>query len=274
MSLFTFLQLLAAASLVSSHTVYQGFNYGSTFVDSSCRSQADYETSFRYARNLPGMNNTFTSARLYTSLPCEPDKRYLSAIDAAVITNTSLLLGIWATNADHTDLEVEAIKAAVSNHGMTLVDLVVGISVGNEDLYHYYTLGENEGTSPTDLTHLINRVRGNFFGTLLNSTSIGHVDTFDAWAVPNSTRVIEAVDWLGGNAFPYWANISILDAAATFIRDLNETEHLAHDKEVWLTETGWPWCELTPSCYLACHHSFFFTSSYSVWRPFHPVSRS
>jgi glucan endo-1,3-beta-D-glucosidase len=59
----------AALALASSATaIQQGFNYGATNNDYSCRKYEDFHAMFTRAKNLaqPG----FTSARLYTSIQC------------------------------------------------------------------------------------------------------------------------------------------------------------------------------------------------------------
>jgi glucan endo-1,3-beta-D-glucosidase len=68
----TFLSVAAALTSSVSATVYQGFNYGSTFTDSTAKTQADFEAEFTAAKNLVGTSGAFTSARLYTMIVCSP----------------------------------------------------------------------------------------------------------------------------------------------------------------------------------------------------------
>jgi glucan endo-1,3-beta-D-glucosidase len=67
----TLLSLGALSSSVSA-TVYQGFNYGSTFTDGSAKVQSDFQDEFTAAQNLVGTSGAFTSARLYTMIVCPP----------------------------------------------------------------------------------------------------------------------------------------------------------------------------------------------------------
>ena len=67
MQLLTFTAAtLALANSVSA--IQQGFNYGSTNADGSCRKYENFNTMFNREKNLaqPGFN----SARLYTSIQC------------------------------------------------------------------------------------------------------------------------------------------------------------------------------------------------------------
>ncbi len=68
----TFLSVAAALTSSVSATVYQGFNYGSTFTDGTAKTQADFEAEFAAAKNLVGTSGAFTSARLYTMIVCSP----------------------------------------------------------------------------------------------------------------------------------------------------------------------------------------------------------
>jgi glucan endo-1,3-beta-D-glucosidase len=64
---FTHLLAVAALSLSTSATVYQGFNYGATQTDGSVKQQSDFQSEFQTAKGLVGASG-FTSARLYTMI--------------------------------------------------------------------------------------------------------------------------------------------------------------------------------------------------------------
>lgn len=59
-----------AAKLSAASAAFQGFNYGATKSDGSFMFQADFEASFKNAKELVGTNGGFTSARLYTTIVC------------------------------------------------------------------------------------------------------------------------------------------------------------------------------------------------------------
>jgi glucan endo-1,3-beta-D-glucosidase len=63
----TTVSFLALATAVSA--TIKGFNYGSTFTDSSAKQQSDFESEFKAAQGLVGASG-FTSARLYTMVVC------------------------------------------------------------------------------------------------------------------------------------------------------------------------------------------------------------
>lgn len=59
--------LLAFATAVNG--LQQGFNYGATNNDGSCRKYEDFHSQFQRASGLANASG-FTSARLYTTIQC------------------------------------------------------------------------------------------------------------------------------------------------------------------------------------------------------------
>ncbi|KAH3142221.1 hypothetical protein LV164_008356 [Aspergillus fumigatus] len=241
---FTHLVALALA-LATSEAAHQGFNYGNTKSDGSAKSQADFQAEFSTAKNLVGTSG-FTSARLYTMIQGGTANTPISAIPAAITEQTSLLLGLWASGGNFAN-EIAALKAAIAQYGDDLAKLVVGISVGSEDLYRNSVDGVKAnagiGTNPDEIVSYINEVRSTIAGTKLSGAPIGHVDTWTAWVNGSNSAVIDACDWLGFDGYPYFQNTmanSISDAKALFDESVAKTQAVAKGKEVWITETGWP----------------------------------
>lgn len=225
----------------------KGFNYGSTNGDGSCRYQADFENQFTTAKNLVG-NSGFTSARLYTMIQCGTSNTPISAIQAAIDTDTQLLLGMWASAGDSIfNDEIATLQAAISQYGSAFTDRVVGISVGSEDLYRSSPQGvannAGVGASADTITRYIQQTRNALAGTALASKPVGHVDTWTAWVLSENAGVVGAVDWLGHNSFPYFESTlpnSIDQSEGVFFNALGATEGVSQGKPVWVTETGWP----------------------------------
>ena len=143
--------------------------------------------------------------------------------------------------------EISALTAAIQTYGTSFTDLVVGLSVGSEDLYRNSPTGiENDsgiGANPTDIVNYITQVKKALSGTSLSDVSIGHVDTWNAWTNGSNNAVIEAIDWLGVDEYPYFQNTesnSIDDAYSLFWAAYDATSAAAGGKPVWITETGWP----------------------------------
>ena len=180
----------------------QGFNYGSTNSDNSCRVYADFHSMYTQAQSLaePG----FTAARLYTNIQCGSTNAPIEAIKAAIDTDTNLLLGLWASSGQSTiDNEIIAMKQAAANWPAAMKKRVKGISVGSEDLYRASPQGQANnagvGANAATITAYIKQVRQAVKGTALEGKPIGHVDTWTGWQDGNSGSVVSAVDFLGHN---------------------------------------------------------------------------
>jgi exo-beta-1,3-glucanase (GH17 family) len=175
--------VLATAGLLSTaDAAIKGFNYGANFGNQQAKTVLDFEYEFNAAKNLPGTNG-WTSARLYTMIQHNTQNTPIEAIEAAINTNTTLLLGMWASAGQAVmNNEVAALKAAISQYGTRFTDLVVGISVGSEDLYRITPTGiENHsgaGAQPQELISYVQQTRAAIRGTPLDGKPIGHVDTY------------------------------------------------------------------------------------------------
>jgi len=233
---------LAATTLAAE----KGFNYGATFSDGTIKHQADFEGEFNSAKNLVGQS--FTSARLYTMIQGDTNG-VIEAIPAAISTQTTLLLGLWASaGADQFNLEVQHLTDAINQFGSAFTDLVIGISVGSEDVYRTTDLGiasnAGPGATPDTLVGYVNQVRSAISGTSLSGKPVGHVDTYNTWTNTTYTAGLTGVvDFLGVDAYPYYESSkanSLENAQSIFWDDYNQVTAIAQGKQVWVTETGWP----------------------------------
>ncbi|KAF1982412.1 glycoside hydrolase family 17 protein [Aulographum hederae CBS 113979] len=243
-----FTPLLAlSASLSIALAQIKGFNYGALFSDNSVKSAADFENEFRTARNLVGTSG-FTSARLYTTVQPGTSNAPISAIEAAIRTQTSLLLGLWCSGGQASfDAELAAIRSAIAQYGSGFTDLVEGISVGSEDLYRISPTGvinlSGLGAGPSIIANYISQLRDAISGTPLDGKPVGHVDTWTAWVNGSNQEVIDASDFIGMNGFPYFQNTqanSIENGESLFFAAVDATQAAVGGKSVWITETGWP----------------------------------
>jgi glucan endo-1,3-beta-D-glucosidase len=172
-----------------------------------------------------------------------------SAIQAAINTKTTLLLGIWASAGQgQITSEIAALQAAISQYGTAFTSLVAGLSVGSEDLYRISPTGLTSpgaapGADPSTLINYISQVRSAVAGTALSGVQIGHVDTWTAWVNGSNSAVISACDFIGMDAYPYFQNTmpnGIENNAQLFQSAYGATVAAAQGKDVWVTETGFP----------------------------------
>ena len=238
-----------AACFSTAYSQYQGFNYGSTNTDSSPVTLEQFASDFTTAKALAGTNDAFTSARLYTCIQAGTTNTPSDAFQAAVNTDTSVLLGLWASaGQENINNEIAALTTFLDgSSGAGLAKLIVGISVGSEDLYRISPTGiinnSGAGASPDDITNYIGQVKTAIVNTVANGSLVGHVDTWTAWVNGSNDAVITNSDFIGMDAYPYFQdtmNNPIGDGYSLFDAAFEATVGAADGKPVWVTETGWP----------------------------------
>lgn len=232
------------ASLVTAQNAIRGFNSGG-IGPSGVKRAADFKKEFDRFHNLAGQP-PFTSARLFTMIQANTQNDPVEAFQPALETKTKLLLGLWASAGDAAfENEIAALQKAKDRFGKQWKDVVAGCSVGSEDLYRITPTGiKNKagvGAGPDVLVKYIKRVREVLKGT---DTPIGHVDTWTAWVNGSNNAVIDNVDFIGFDGYPYYESDqpdnSISQAQRLFFESYNKTVGVSKGKPVWITETGWP----------------------------------
>lgn len=241
---------IATASILAagaSAENYLGFNSGSTFADHSAKFKKDFKAEFETAQNLVNAPGTFNAVRLYTNVQAYSKDDPIEAFEAAIETNTKLLLGIWTSGTTTIDNDVNALKKAITKFGTKFTDLVIGMSIGSEDLYRVSATGiankAGVGNGPQEIVSFINDYKKAFEGTALAKIPIGHVDTWDVWVNGTNKPVMDAIDWIGVDEYPYYESgkgNDIKNAGRLFDRAFDAVVGVANGKPVWLTETGWP----------------------------------
>lgn len=245
---FTSTVAASAVAAVASAQNYLGFNSGATLADRSAKFKADFKAEFETAAKLNNSPGKFNSVRLYTNIQAYSEEEPIEAFDAAVETKTNVLLGVWASGTDNIDKEIRALKKAIEKHGDDLTDLIIGVTIGSEDLYRVSETGiKNEsgvGNSPKAITDFIKDWRDAFGKGALAGVPVGHADTWDAWGNSTNKAVIDAVDFVAVHEYPYYENDKgnhIDNAGALFDRAYQAVAAAAGDKPIWVTETGWPY---------------------------------
>jgi glucan endo-1,3-beta-D-glucosidase len=238
-----------AALLISSASAenYLGFNSGSTKADHSAKFKTDFLQEFKTAQNLQNAPGTFNAVRLYTNIQAYSKDDPISAFEAAIETKTKILLGIWASGTDSIANELNALKKAVDKYGKSFTDLVIGMSVGSEDLYRISETGvKNEagvGAGPDVLIKFINDYKKSVANTALAKVPVGHVDTWDAYTNATNKVVVDALDWVGVDEYPYYESGKgnhIKNSGKLFDRAFDAVAAAVGTKPIWITETGWP----------------------------------
>ncbi|KAJ8114353.1 hypothetical protein OPT61_g3748 [Boeremia exigua] len=246
MRMSTVFSVVVAFGYTAAQRTILGFNSGASDDKGNPKTQQDFEREFRAAQNIEGLPNQVNTIRLYSNVQWRTNSTPIAAFSAAVATNTSLLLGIWASGTDSIDNELNALEAALDEHGSDLADLVVGISVGSEDLYRISASGVRNGAGVGNdadtIVRFIRDARRRLAGTALAEKPFTHVDSWSAWVNSSNAAVINEVDFVSVNIFPFYEdpiNNTIENAGGILNGALTATERAAGGKDVWITETGW-----------------------------------
>jgi glucan endo-1,3-beta-D-glucosidase len=101
-------------------------------------------------------------------------------------TGTTRLLGLWASAGQGPfSAEISALQTAIQMYGAGFAKLVVGISVGSEDLYRNSPTGQAAnagiGADAATIASYISQLKTAIAGTVLSDVPVGHVDTWTAW---------------------------------------------------------------------------------------------
>ncbi|KAH6693676.1 glucan 1,3-beta-glucosidase [Plectosphaerella plurivora] len=224
-----------------------GFNSGATMTNNRPKEESDFEAEFTTAQRLRGSPGSFNSVRLYTMIQAGTRTDPISAFPAAIKTNTSMLLGIWCSGTTTIENELAAMNNAIEQYGQEWADLVVGVSVGSEDLYRASESGvENDagpGQDPDTIVRFIQETRAAMENTILANKPVIHVDTWSAWSNSSNTDVIQNVNAIGTDLYPYYEDDkgnAFSNTSEVFDYIYNETFRFANDTPVWVTETGHP----------------------------------
>jgi glucan endo-1,3-beta-D-glucosidase len=223
--------LSLATVFTPSKAYWRGINIKSNLADgTTCKTPSDYLSAYQTLKSFP---NSINSARLYSSWFCNT---LSNALPSAISTDTKLLAGVSLANFDN---EKGALLAAVKKYGF---GWMVGVSVGNEDLYR--------GTvSPAILAEMIYDVRGMLseVSGYSNEVRVGHVDTTNAWTNASNSAVIRACNFVGTDIYPYFQtlqNNDISNAENLFWNGVKQVRDAVSKAgggaSVWVTETGWP----------------------------------
>lgn len=181
----TYLFFLSSSAQLTSK-IYTGFNYGAFWtVEANVKKKADFLDGFNLAKNLTA-HIPFDSARLFTCKAAGTLDEPTEAFDAAVESNTNLLLGFWITPGKDTDSpdeniknEMTALEKGFKKHGQALSDLVIGLAVGSEDIYRAEEgggLGVISDIVGQTIAQVKKGIAESFFAAYMKDKPIGHVD--------------------------------------------------------------------------------------------------
>ncbi|KAI0044169.1 glycoside hydrolase family 17 protein [Auriscalpium vulgare] len=236
-------------------------NDPSTFVKDSRLKQSFYGLAYTpNGSQLPSCGNSLqdviedvqlmsqltTRIRLYGA-DCNQSALVLEAIKQTKV-NISVFLGNYPVPTDNTAYtrQRDTIIAAIQTYG---TDNIAGVTVGNEFMLNYLNANgaqdPNSAVGNTGAQLLIADIQDTVSAIqALNLNKHIPVGTADAGAYFN-TEVLSAVEYGMSNVHPWFANVSIDQAAAwtnEFFQEQNvqPASLLSNHPTMYIAETGWP----------------------------------
>lgn len=210
----------AAALNLKLKGVNYDFRQGPDYDPDRCKASA------KISKELKLLSTITPRVRIYSVSDCNvrPLLKYAKQY------NMTVWMGVWVGNTTKTfDKELKTLKALVSE-GVIDSQLVVGVNVGSEALYR------NDST-PAQLVANMKSVKELFAANNLSSIPLSITDTLGE--LLDNPSVIDAVDVVSFNIFPFWGKVAVADAMKNLNDSIAPLTKAAGNKTFVITETGW-----------------------------------
>ncbi len=181
-----------------------------------------YPTEQNFEQDMGILENTVNYARLYSTC-----NGFDKIIEKGKNHNISVVPAAWLSS-DYTnnDNEINCLVSAANKYN---VDAVI---VGSEVTLSY-EMGWG-GLKEQELLGYISEVRQR----IPSNTKVSTAEPWHIWE--HHPELVNAVDFIFFNVFPYWEEISI-ENAGNFVREkYNLLKSAYPDKKIIISETGWP----------------------------------
>ncbi|KAI9263069.1 glycoside hydrolase superfamily [Sporodiniella umbellata] len=197
--------------IISAAEVFYGLNYGIN--TQACPTLEQVKADFVKIQQYTGR------VRIFSLGPCHLGQLAVEAVNAL---DMRLYLGMWIDRPDTFAAEMQAMRDILAS-GQTLAN-VDGLIVGSEVLYR-------NDTDANTLAGYLAKVR-----TLVSPLPITNADVY--YEFP--PVVVDQLDFLMMNAFPYWEGVTADQGALTLMDHYRTVVAKAQGKPVRISETGWP----------------------------------
>ncbi|KAL7272921.1 hypothetical protein RUND412_004255 [Rhizina undulata] len=233
---FTLSNLLMAAAFAAEAvsaaptiSYIAGFNLGANTRTNACKTTADYTQEFNKIKSWStGTRGQFTTIKLYSTSDCDT---ILNAAPAAIATGMKIWAGVWNVDDAKFGREKAALESAIKQYGSSWL---AGINVGSETLYRKETTAAKLAQQIYDVKGMVQTALG------APNVPVGCADTWTTWVDGANKAVIDAVDVVLMNGFPYWQGATIDAALSTFQTAISNTKAAIGSKPFIVGETGWP----------------------------------
>jgi len=204
---------------------FSGINIGTQDPWGNCKSTATWQADFNRIKQI---YPNFNTIKLFTTATCDA---LMLAAPAAIAENIKIWAGVWAVDTANFEREKAALEMAIRTYG---AGWLRGVNVGSESLYR-------KEIDPYVLANQVYDVKGMVHIALgAPEVPIGVADTWTAWEEGATEPVVDAVDVILMNGFPYWQGARIENALEKLTDALAVTRSKSKGKPIIVGETGWP----------------------------------
>ncbi|RLN96137.1 hypothetical protein BBJ28_00014142 [Nothophytophthora sp. Chile5] len=234
-SILAFAALVAAAASSVEAVAFNcpGINYNIRAGADWASEEDKCKPSTQIASELEILKSVTSVLRLYSLTDCN---QATTIVPAAIEAGFQLELGLWVDSYNTSYTAEKEAFAALLDTGVVTSDNIVGIHVGSEALYR------GDVDYDTAVSHL-SEIRqmcadnGAAGDIPLTITDVGN--TYLQYP-----DLIDEVDYVSANLFPFWDSVVPAKSAAYFLSTYTRLVNLAAtydgDKSVVVGETGWP----------------------------------
>jgi len=170
--------------------------------------------------------------------------------------NLKIWLGIWISNDTHIfEKEKNELIQLIKSNSINS-DLISGINVGSESIFR------NDITLDENINYMI--IIKNILKNNNIKLPISIIEIINIYY--ESPKLINAVDIIMFNQFPFWENIPIEDSIEQFNKKLNKVQKLnIEKKKIIVGETGWASNGINDNTSLAnsINHAKYFLDFYN-----------
>ncbi|KAJ0398178.1 hypothetical protein P43SY_000547 [Pythium insidiosum] len=222
-SLLLLVLIALSGSLQALNVKLSGINYdfrqGPDWALDRCKGLAQVTKEMRLLQTVTNR------VRVYSLSDCN----VRNVLRMAQGLNMTVWLGMWVGNTTRTfDRELTQLKN-LALEGLLTSDLIAGVNVGSEVLYR-------NDTTPEVLLGNMKKVK-DFLSTQGIKAPVSITDTLGE--LYKNPKVIEAVDVVTLNQFPFWNKVDVEHAVTDMEAAMQSFANVTKDKPIVITETGW-----------------------------------
>ncbi|GLE05261.1 hypothetical protein PINS_up014261 [Pythium insidiosum] len=171
------------------------------------------------------LSSVTNRVRVYSLSDC--NVRYV--LRQAQTLNMTVWLGVWVGNTTRVfEREFSSLKNLVSD-GLVTSELIAGVNVGSEVLFR-------NDTTPEVLLANMKRVKDYLTAQGIKAP-VSITDTLGE--LYKHPKVVDAVDVVTLNQFPFWNKVDIDHAVKDMAAAMQSFANVTKDKPIVITETGW-----------------------------------